>query len=117
MTRIDHRILTMGKLKQSTKRFIYRIAPYSVIRVPTLILARLGLLPTYVWYRVPVTRAFRSQFAPDSSFVYTSTSGDVIGRCLYWRGVDSWEPETTSIFRNLARHSRTFVDIGANTGF
>ena len=49
-------------------------------------------------------------------FRYSSSYGDLIGRALYWVGKGGCEPETVNVFSQLAKRSRLFVDVGANTG-
>src|SRR6476619_920138 len=88
----------------------------AVVRVPLRYLSSNGLLPPGVWRRLPVRSAFQVRIDHKESFYYSGLSNDVIGRALYWRGLNSWEPETISVFRELVKEARVFVDVGANTG-
>jgi FkbM family methyltransferase len=43
--------------------------------------------------------------------------GYQIENALYWQGIDTaWEPTTMAVWRTLAAHARSVLDIGANTG-
>ena len=80
------------------------------------VVARAGGLPPSVWQRLPVEETFRVNCPEGVSFQYHATAGDLIGRALYWRGVDAWESATIRTFRRLVRHANSFMDIGANSG-
>jgi FkbM family methyltransferase len=77
--------------------------------------SRKGILPSSVWHRLPVNGNFSVQIE-DNYFSYESTTGDSIGRALYWRGWEGFEPETLSVFLKLIKDAQSFFDIGANTG-
>ena len=49
-------------------------------------------------------------------FTYRSTPNDAIGRSLYWRGLEGYEPETVGPFLEFARRARVVLDVGANAG-
>ena len=82
-------------------------------------LARLALgplrrrpgLPRRLWLRLPVYGTFRVAVG-DGAFTYRS-SGEFLGRVLYWRGLAGYEQELLPSFTALARESRTFYDVGA----
>lgn len=85
-------------------------------RSTLLAMTRAGLLPPQVWKRLPVTRTFPVRLPDGQSFLYSAVSEDSIGRALHWRGLGGFEPETVRVFYELARHARTVLDIGANSG-
>ena len=60
--------------------------------------------------------AFRVTLAGGAGFRYLASANDVIGRALYWRGLQTWEHETLPVFEALARRARGVLDVGANTG-
>ncbi|MGH2530813.1 MAG: FkbM family methyltransferase [Thermomicrobiales bacterium] len=88
-----------------------------IIRAPLGGLARRGIIPSSIWSRLPVRGTFRLSLPDGSRLSYASMPGDFVGRSLYWRGLDGYEPETTRVFFALAQRSRVIVDVGANTGF
>lgn len=75
-----------------------------------------GRVPCELWTRIPVVEDFEVDLGDRVSFRYSRADGDAIGRSLYWRGTQEWEPTTVRPFLALARRSRRFLDIGANTG-
>lgn len=75
-----------------------------------------GRLPQAVWSRIPVDAVFGVTVASGASFAYAATATDTLGRHLFWRGMDGWEPETTRVFAALAQSARGVVDAGAHTG-
>ncbi len=79
-------------------------------------LSRAKFLPSRLWKRMPVERAFQVRLFKGEEFRYISNTYDTIGRALFWRGLEDWEQETLSVFEALARQARTFLDVGANTG-
>lgn len=76
-----------------------------------------GRIPRSVWSRIPVNATFEVRVSGSESFTYVAISTDTLGRYLFWRGLDGWEPETTRTFVTLARSARGIVDAGAHTGF
>lgn len=65
--------------------------------------------------------AKRARFRPDQAFDYTSPDGVPLrflhggtSSYLYW--LHAYEPETTSLFMELARDARVILDIGAADG-
>ncbi len=78
--------------------------------------ARYGLLPSAVWARVPVSGPFQVELGFGVAFTYVSSEYDAIGRRLFFGGLDAWEGPDVRLFANLARKSRTVVDVGAHTG-
>jgi thiol-disulfide isomerase/thioredoxin len=80
------------------------------------VLNNLGLLPEYFWRRIPIEFDFVVQTPDKKSFNYSSVAYDNIGRALFWKGWNGFEPETTSVYYELAQESKVIFDIGANTG-
>lgn len=74
-----------------------------------------GVLPRSVWQRLPVQGVFEVRTL-NGSFRYEAAAGDLLARALFWRGVESWEAETLSVFEQFAAQGGTVIDIGANTG-
>lgn len=103
-------------IKASVRRLLTGVSRYKRTGVLLRPLAMNGRLSSAIWQRLPVENSFQVELEPGVKFIYTSTHGDQIGRCLYWRGISYWESETISVFRKLARQARYVIDIGANTG-
>lgn len=108
--------MTIATIKESVRPWLQTASASPVLREPLLRMARMGALPDAVWKRLPVERTFRVDSVDGASFVYRSTPEDVIGRRLYWKGGESWEPETIGVFARLARRAQWVLDVGANTG-
>lgn len=77
---------------------------------------RHGVVPRSIWMRLPVSGSVFVDVPEGKPFEYVSSPNDVIGRALFWKGVFGWEPETTTVFCRLAKDSKVFFDVGANTG-
>jgi FkbM family methyltransferase len=65
---------------------------------------------------MPVKTTFQVRVSGSERFTYVAIPTDKVGRHLFWRGLDGYEPESTSIFVTLARSARGIVDAGAHTG-
>lgn len=78
--------------------------------------SRRGMLPSWVFTRLPITETFVVPLPAGAAFRYCAIPTDPIGRYLFWSGVRYFEPETTGVFLKLARRARVVLDIGANTG-
>jgi FkbM family methyltransferase len=87
-----------------------------LFEAPLHLLARLNLLPRFVWARLPVHHDIRVEVDKSRSFLYHSTAGDLLGRSFFWGGIKAWEYETTSTFLDLCKTATLVLDIGANTG-
>lgn len=88
-----------------------------VVGAPVGALTRRGYVPERIWSRLPVRRTFWVDLPGGAGFRYASTTGDFVGRGVYWRGIDGYEGETTRVFSRLARRARVVLDVGAHTGF
>jgi FkbM family methyltransferase len=86
------------------------------IRAALRAVGQAGLMPEAVSARLPVAATFDVALKDAGSFRYRCIVEDGVGRRLYWRGVEGWEPETVQVFLTLVRNARGFVDVGANTG-
>jgi hypothetical protein len=68
------------------------------------------------FFRFPLNRRIKV-ITPEGWRFFMKTDGsDGIATEIYWYGMESYENETISAFRELLSISKTFVDIGANTG-
>lgn len=106
----------MTTLRETLRPLARGAASSTAFRAPLRRLTRSGLVPEAIWKRLPVDQMFPVALRDGSSFRYTATPGDGIGRILYWRGLPRFEAETMSVFARLARGARRTLDIGANTG-
>lgn len=93
-----------------------RLRGATAFRNPLQFLTSHGILPRQVWKRIPAVGSFRVDLPNGSSFCYTSSENDGVGRALFWRGWSAWEPETISLFYQLAKQASVVLDIGSNTG-
>lgn len=67
-----------------------------------------GLLPSWIWKRLPVEGIF-SVILPDGrSILYSATPNDVIARALFWRDLSNGESETIPIFYSLAKSAKSY---------
>ena len=100
------------------RRFARVLTSSSIVRLPLRKFLMLGLLPSWIWKRLPVQDTFSVRIPRSTTrdFQYTSTANDAIGRALFWRGCAAWEQETISIFLRLSTKATRVLDIGANTG-
>ena len=89
---------------------------FSILRQSLRRLTSVGLIPSYLWKRLPVEGVFSVSLVDGKSFLYYATPNDGIARSLYWRGIESWESETIPVFYTLAQNASLVLDIGANTG-
>lgn len=53
------------------------------IRMLLLSFSRIGILPTWIWYRLPIETTFHVIFSGGNSFKYCSVVSDSITRVLY----------------------------------
>ncbi len=102
-------------MKTAIKETLRYLTSISIIRSALLFLTRHGIVPRFVWIRLPVEDTCSVSPLADCKFNYTFTQGDLVGNNLYWKG--SFEPSTASIFFKLAQNARVILDIGSNTGF
>jgi FkbM family methyltransferase len=105
----------IGAIRPPVRTLLHQLTSDQTARHALRGLSRRGLLPQAVWRRLPVELVFEVE-VNGVAFSYCSDRGDDIGRFLYWTGLRCYERETVEVFLALVEHSRTFVDVGANTG-
>lgn len=103
-------------MKKYVRALLYFISSIRPLRRFLRVLAHHGVLPAFLYKRLPVDGVFSVAVSPHRSFFYHSSVGDQIGRFLYWNGKGGGEPETFSYFQKCIEDAKTFVDVGANTG-
>ena len=103
-------------MKQFVRSALRLATSTSMTRVPLRWLSHADLVPSAIWKRLPVEATFSVDLFEGSSFTYISSSGDAIGRALYWGGLAAWNYETIVVFEKLARQAKVVLDVGANTG-
>lgn len=108
--------MTDRPMKNFGRRAMLTLTANSGARRALAACTQRALLPPTIWKRLPVSIRFQVRLHSGNSFWYSSTSKDAIGRALYWRGIEGYEPETLRVFARLARGARFVLDIGANTG-
>lgn len=102
---------------KSLLKYILRVPmKYAVSRKLLRSLAARHLLPLFAWRWLPVEHVFTVQLSPVHSFIYEGSYDDLIGRFLFWGGLEHWEGTEIRVFYEIARMSRGVLDIGANTG-
>jgi len=106
----------MIKLKDWMRSLLNIVNQNSFTRNCLLQMAKFGLLPKFIWKRLPVERMFLVSLSKEQNFKYAATANDYVGNYLFWRGVESYETETIRVFQKLAQRSNLILDIGANTG-
>jgi len=106
----------MTQFKNFVRAILRALAQTNFTNLTLLALAKANFLPQWIWRRLPVEKTFLVLLPNRQSFRYSAIANDGIGRVLFWRGLNAWEPETISIFYNLAQRSNLVLDIGANTG-
>jgi len=76
-----------------------------------------GVMPPNQVARIPVIGKVPVEMPDGSHFVMETDGDDAIASLLAWqRQLVRYEPDTTQLFLKLVANSRTFFDIGANTG-
>lgn len=115
---IHSKMLASGleRYKSVVRDILYWLTSSTRVRNSIRLLARVGLVPSFVWRRLPVDAFFSVDIEKGTSISYRSTRFDLIGRVLFWKGVEGFEPETIRLFRTVIRKADLFLDVGANTG-
>lgn len=103
-------------MKSAAQTLITTLLKAGPLRRGVRRLSLAGHVSRGVWARLPVADEFQVDLHGGTSFRYSPTIGDAIGRALYWRGIHEWEAATVLPFLELARTAGHFLDIGANTG-
>ena len=52
----------------------------------------------------------------DETFLLNNPGYTTIENEMFWKGLNSWEKTSVSIWKDLSQNSNTILDIGANTG-
>ncbi len=75
-------------------------------------------LPISLLERIPVMGPIKIQVDLQGGKILCleTDGGDVVAGMIYWLGLEGFEGASINLFLKLLRHSRTFIDIGANTG-
>lgn len=105
------------------RRPSFKIVIRQLIRVRTLNRLLRGILkpfssflPDSVTERIPVVGIVALNLLPAKSLYFEANGNDVAATRLYWKSVEGYESETLRLFIKLLGHSRTILDVGANTG-
>lgn len=106
----------MQVLRETGRSALRAITRNDVARNTIRRMAHSRLLPSMIWRRLPVDVEFEVPVPTGRTFLYASKSDDLIGRVMFWRGVEYWEHDSVRLFCRLAKSARTVVDVGANTG-
>jgi len=104
-------------LRRGARRIAAWMGRTRVARGPLRRLALRGFVPTVVWRHVPPGDPhFVIELPSGRSFRYTVELNDPFVRELYWRGLESDEAASLTIFGELAVGGGLLVDVGAHTG-
>jgi FkbM family methyltransferase len=103
-------------IKKVGRRLARAVTAIALVRSTLCQLTRAGLVPGWLWKRLPVETTYSVSLSSGAQVRYTSHPNDVIGRALFWRGLAEWESETIRVFLELCPRAKRFIDIGANTG-
>lgn len=76
---------------------------------------RLGIIHNNFVF--PYSGIIQVHFDDQNKFSMCTDGADTIASSIYQDGIDAFEPEMRPIFETLIKDSRTFLDVGANTGF
>ena len=104
------------RVKTLARSFLRKVNSYKAISRAALAMKNKGMLPPFIWRRLPYEGVFDVVLPDGKHFKYHSVPEDGIGRLLYWGGVELYECETVKAFYALAKDSIFTIDIGANTG-
>lgn len=74
-----------------------------------------GLMPRWVWARLPVRGTFETPTV-GRTFLYDGSADDAAARRLFWRGLAGDEGETLEVFQTEIMKANVFADVGANRG-
>lgn len=103
-------------VKNAGRRAVRLAMKPATVRAPLRRASKRGLLPGWLWGRLPIEAPFEVCYSHDVRFLYQPTAYDGIGRQLFWKGERHWEYETIEVFCRMAARARRVLDIGANTG-
>ena len=110
------RVEALAAVRRLGRRGARGLMGIRALRRPVRAVVATGLVPWWVWVRLPVDFPFTVAAPGGARFRYVGQATDGIGRALYWRGLRLWEHETFTVAAHLARRARDFWDVGANTG-
>jgi FkbM family methyltransferase len=103
-------------VKNAGRRAVRLAMKPALVRAPLRHASKQGLLPGWLWGRLPIEAPFEVDYGQGIRFRYQPTAYDGIGRQLYWKGEGHWEHETLAVYCRMALRARRVLDIGANTG-
>lgn len=106
----------MQDLREMGRSAAYLVTRHGVARTILRRLSHARLLPSSIWKRLPVEVDFDVSVPSGREFRYVSHTSDIIGRVIFWRGVEYFERDSVRVFCRLAKSARTVIDVGANTG-
>jgi FkbM family methyltransferase len=101
-------------LKMLVKWFI-TLSPVNTV-VTRILKPLMCRLPENIYSRIPVSSTVTLRLNEDIEILMQSDGSDSIATLLHWGGTDAFEGSTLKWFTRLLPHSRTVIDVGANTG-
>lgn len=98
------------------KGFVFRCMEKPWLHGPLRRLTLSGVLPAWLWTRMPARGTVDIPLSDGSSFKYKANANDFLDRVFFWRGLQEYEAATFRVFLALAAEADVVLDIGANTG-
>jgi FkbM family methyltransferase len=106
------------ELGHTTKQVLFRFLRVRVVnKVLRGLLKPLSpVLPGHLVGRIPVVGRIEVAVPPSRVLLLEGDGNDSLASGLYWKGLQSFEPETVELFLDLLEHAAVVLDIGAYTG-
>ncbi|MFN5630316.1 MAG: FkbM family methyltransferase [Bacteroidota bacterium] len=67
--------------------------------------------------KVPINGSFRLDLENNQSVVINANPTNYLSKMIFWDGIQGYEYNAIKVFRELAKTSRNFFDIGSNIGY
>lgn len=74
------------------------------------------IIPDRLLVRVPVNGVAHCNLGTSKTLLMYSNADDPVVSGLMFQGIESYEPETIAVFKELTKTSKVILDVGANTG-
>ncbi len=113
------KLMRVHFVKESARFVATSLTSSKTLRLAIRHGARKSIIKRWLWQFLPVDFEFEIVLPGGSSFKYSSSQGDGVGRGLYWQGLTCMGGEFPIFFdclRKSADGTGLILDIGANTG-
>jgi len=95
------------------RQVIYKIIYHPVINFLLLVVNR--SLSSLISFRLPPSGIIDIKFENDAKFKMATNQTSFVTHLLYWKGADRFE--YSPVFIDLIKSCRTYLDVGADTGY